>query len=217
MQEGKVYKMPMASLRRNYLTRPQDLSWCRDVTGRGYSFDEFKALIKDFHGHAAPGLLIGGRMTGLALEHLPEGGPFDAACETFNCLPDAIQLLTPCTVGNGWLKVLDLGRFALILYDKETGSGIRVFLDAAKLAPWSEIRGWFFKEKPKKLQDSVLLAEQIRLAGEGILSHHPVQIKEALLIKRRLGPTALCPLCKEAYPLRHGDLCRACQGDCPYN
>ena len=52
--------------------------------------------------------------------------------ETRACLPNSVQLLTPCTTGNGWLKVMDLGRFALSLYVKYQGEGIRVNLDSAK-------------------------------------------------------------------------------------
>jgi formylmethanofuran dehydrogenase subunit E len=63
-------------------------------------------------------------MVDLALSILPRGILFDAIAETGHCLPDAIQLLTPCTVGNGWLKVRDLGRFALALYDKQSGEGV---------------------------------------------------------------------------------------------
>jgi len=50
---------------------------------------------------------------------------FDAVCETQACLPDTLQMLTPCTIGNGWLKIFDFGRYALALYDKYAGQGIR--------------------------------------------------------------------------------------------
>ena len=59
------------------------------------------------------GVVIGGFMVDMAYKHLPEGVLLDAFCETEKCLPDAIQLLTPCTMGNGWLKVNNIGRFAL--------------------------------------------------------------------------------------------------------
>ena len=84
---------------------------------------------------------------------------FDAVCETRNCLPDAVQLLTPCTIGNGWLKVVNVGRFALNLYDKYEGKGVRVFMDPVKVADWPEINTWYLKLKPKKEQDSALLLE----------------------------------------------------------
>jgi len=41
-------------------------------------------------------------------------------------------MLTPCTIGNGWLKIFDFGRYALALYEKYGGQGIRVFLDIEK-------------------------------------------------------------------------------------
>ncbi|MBW2217489.1 MAG: formylmethanofuran dehydrogenase subunit E family protein, partial [Deltaproteobacteria bacterium] len=82
-----------------------------------YTFDEFVPIVENFHGFAAPGVLIGGFMVDLALRNLPEGEFFDAVCETPKCLPDAIQLLTPGTIGNGWLKVVNFGRYALSLYE----------------------------------------------------------------------------------------------------
>jgi len=99
------------------------------------SFDiqEFINRVRDFHGYAAPGVIIGGFMVHLAKTHMPAGVLFDAISETPACLPDAIQLLTPCTVGNGWLKIVNLGRFALSLYEKYRGNGVRVFLDPVKL------------------------------------------------------------------------------------
>src|SRR3974390_3475300 len=99
-----------------------------------YSYEEYVHLIKSFHGSLAPGLLIGGFIVDLALQNLPEGELFDAICETPVCLPDSVQLLTPCTIGNGWLTVLDFGRFAVTLYEKTSGQGVRVYLDVNKLA-----------------------------------------------------------------------------------
>jgi formylmethanofuran dehydrogenase subunit E len=123
---------------------------------RSYTFEEFVERVHVFHGFAAPGVLIGGFMVDLAYQHLPQEGLFDAISETPKCLPDAVQLLTPCTVGNGWLTVINLGRYAITLYDKSNGQGVRVFLDPAKIEAWSEIKGWFFKLKTKKEQDDQL-------------------------------------------------------------
>ena len=52
-----------------------------------------------------------------ALKNLPKGEFFDAICETAVCLPDAVQLLTPCTIGNGCMKIFDTGRVAVTLYE----------------------------------------------------------------------------------------------------
>ena len=72
-------------------------------------------------------------MVAAAIRRMTEYEFFDAICESPACLPDAIQMLTPCTVGNGWLKIVNTGRFAIILYDKKSGNGVRVSLDAHKL------------------------------------------------------------------------------------
>jgi formylmethanofuran dehydrogenase subunit E len=141
---------------------------------------------------------------------------FDAVCETRNCLPDAIQLLTPCTLGNGWLKVVNLGRFALALYDKYRGEGVRVYLDPARVSDWPEINNWYLKLTPKKEQDSTRLLAQLREAGETILGWQRVEIRAQFLGKRSRGRIIICPICREAYPAQDGGLCRACQGETPY-
>ena len=88
-------------------------------------------------------------MVELAKRHMPDGVLYDAVSETAHCLPDAVQLLTPCTFGNGWLRVLPFGIYAVTLYDKATGEGVRVELDNDKLEPYDAIRSWFLKERPK--------------------------------------------------------------------
>lgn len=181
-----------------------------------YSFEEYLHLVKSFHGSLAPGLIIGGFMVDLAQSNLPEGEFFDAICETRVCLPDAVQLLTPCTIGNGWLKVYDYGKFALTLYEKNSGEGIRVFLDPAKLASWPAIKGWFMKEVAKKDQDLEQLLARIKEAGKSILGFHRVRVTQELLGKKKLGAVGVCLRCGEAYPLRDGDTCRPCRGESPY-
>jgi formylmethanofuran dehydrogenase subunit E len=181
-----------------------------------YTFEEFLELVKSFHGTAAPGVILGGVMVDWARRHLPPEVLFDGICETRNCLPDAVQLLTPCTTGNGWLKVVNLGRFALTLYDKYRGEGVRVFLDPRKVAAWEEINNWYLKVRPKREQDSDLLLGQIKAAGPEILGLQQVKMRPQFLGKRHRGRMVICPLCREAYPAQDGGLCRACQGETPY-
>ncbi len=175
-----------------------------------YSFDEYIHLVKSFHGHVAPGMIIGGVMVDMALRNTPAGDLFDALCETESCLPDAVQLLTPCTVGNGWLRIVNVGRYALTLYEKYEGEGIRVYLDTSKLDAWPGIKEWFFKLKPKKEQDSTELYRQIRDAGTGLYSLQNVRVQPQFLERRSKGGIAVCPLCGEAYPSKDGEVCRAC-------
>ena len=181
-----------------------------------YSFEDFCEKVRRFHGSAAPGVLIGGYMVELARRSLPAGVLFEAICETRVCLPDAVQLLTPCTLGNGRVRVIHVGRFALTLYDKATGAGARAFVDAGRLSAWPELRAWFMKEKPKARQDGGLLLSEIRRAGDGILGVRPVMVDLNRLGIKKIGPVMLCPACGEAYPASDGEVCGGCIGKLPY-
>ncbi len=181
-----------------------------------YTFEEFKDIAARFHGYPAPGLLLGGYMVEQAKSLLPEGTIFDALVETKKCLPDAVQLLTLCSYGNGWMRVLNLGRYALALYDKYTGQGVRVHLDLDKLAAWPEIKAWYLKEKPKKEQDTKRLLAEIEAAGHHCCTAQPVQMPSGYLKRHSMGVIQACPACGEAYPARDGAVCRGCQGETPY-
>ena len=162
---------------------------------RSYTFGEFVERVKSFHGFEAPGVIIGGFMVDLAYRHLPREGLFNALCETAKCLPDSLQLLT-----------------AFTLYDKETGEGVRVFIDPAKLEAWPEIKAWFLKLKTKEQQDFGRLIDEARRAGALICGIEHVRVPEGLREKKHRGQIAVCPRCKEAYPLADGTVCLACQG-----
>jgi len=181
-----------------------------------YTFEGFVEIVRSFHGFEAVGVLIGGFMVDAACRHLPPGKIFDAICETPKCLPDAIQLLTPCTLGNGWLIVVNVGRYALTFYDKETGDGIRVFVDPARLEPWPEIGAWFFKLKTKKEQDFARLLAEAKAAGASICGIQRVQVPHRLRDKKHRGQLAICPRCKESYPLADGLVCLGCNGEGMY-
>jgi len=171
--------------------------------------EEFMEEARAFHGYPAPGLIIGGYMVELAKRHMPEGVLYDAVSETAHCLPDAVQLLTPCTFGNGWLRVLPFGIYAVTLYDKATGEGVRVELDNDKLEPYDAIRSWFLKERPKKEQDTERLQAQIKEAGESILSFRKVRIRQDMLGHRSFGAITRCPLCGSHYPASYGGVRRS--------
>lgn len=181
-----------------------------------YSYDQYVEMVKTFHGYTAPGLLAGGFMVDLAMRHMAEGVLYDSISETRSCLPDAIQLLTPCTIGNGWLRILNLGRYALSLYNKYTGEGVRVFVDAGKLKSFPEVESWLYKLKPKSEQDEGLLLKQIESAGGDLYGVQPICIQPQFLGKRSKGRIGTCALCGEPYPVKDGAICRGCQGEAPY-
>ena len=193
-------------------TRP----WCRDHRGRDYSVDEFLKLTESFHGYAAPGVLIGAKMIDIAMNRMPPGVLFDAVCESSKCLPDAVQLLTPCTWGNGWLRVVPLGRYALTLFDKGSGQGIRVYVNPARLEPYFETLHWFFGTKPKRKDKSDLLLQEIRQAQDRVYGVQEVRVKLEFLSKTPSSPRAICTECGEAYPFGNGPICRGCQDGLGY-
>ena len=187
-----------------------------DITICGHTYDEYIEMIKAFHGHVAPGMVIGGFMVSLANRNLPEGEFFDAICETRACLPDAIQLLTPCTVGNGWLRIVNIGRFALCLFEKYSGNGVRVYVDSSKLDDWPEINTFFYKLKPKKEQDFDALINEAKSAGTSIFGVQKVKIDMNLVKRQHRGVFAVCPSCGEGYPANDGEICLGCRGIAPY-
>ncbi len=182
-----------------------------------YTFEEFKKRAAEFHAYPAPGLLLGGYMVAMAQKHIPEGVLFEALVETRKCLPDAVQLLTLCSTGNNWMKIINLGRYAVSLYDKYTGEGVRVFVDAEKLAAYPEMESWLLKRKPKKEQDSDRLSREIEEAGDSVCGIVPVRIHSRFLGASHMKEIGICPHCKEPYPAADGILCRGCQGEAPYS
>jgi len=179
-------------------------------------FDEFFEATAHFHGYPAPGVILGCYMVEMAKACIPDDILFEAICETSWCLPDAVQLRTPCTIGNGWMKIFNLGLYAVGLYDKFTGKGVRIFVDGRKLGAFDEIANWLLKLKPKVEQNSERLRQQIRDSHHLICSRETVKVRPEHLIKRSKGPITICSLCREAYPSKHGEICRQCQGDSPY-
>ena len=178
----------------------------------GKPVEAFMEEIRKFHGWVAPGVLLGGFMVDYALELVGKEVEADAIVETRFCLPDAVQLLTPCTCGNGWMKVLDWDKFALSLYDKKTREGFRVRLDVDKTAAFPNLYNWFMKLVEKKDLPLEVLNQTILEAGRESLSAVPVYITNHYA-KVKKGVTGVCPACEEAYSLRQGALCLSCQGE----
>lgn len=181
-----------------------------------YTLQQYLSLAQDFHGSITPGMVIGGYMVDLAQSVLTDGAIYDALSETPRCLPDAIQLLTPCSMGNGRLTVADVGRVALTLYDRLSGEGVRVYLDAAKLRPYPAIADWHLRRRPREEQNNERLLSEVRSAGLDILSHEAVRVRGEYLRHAKDEAVMLCPGCGEPYPIKHGPRCRACQGKSPY-
>lgn len=182
----------------------------------GRSLDVFLNDIERFHGFVAPGLVLGGFMVDWARELVGLDVESDAIVETCHCLPDAVQIFTPCTIGNGWLKVLDWDKFALTLYDKRKLTGHRVWFDLEKAALFPKLHGWYMRTIPKKDLPLEVVLEEIFGARRSVLSSRAVRViryhgkksKEDILV---------CPGCGEAYPASQGNQCNACRGEGYYS
>lgn len=182
----------------------------------GYTLEEFLRRTENLHGYAAPGVLAGGYLVAKAKRQLPPGCLFEVVCESAKCLPDAVQLLTVCSTGSGRLWIRDNGRYAVTLFDKYTFAGYRANLDLEALKDYPEYEAWFLKQKPKNEQDYQLLMDQIAQAGESVCSISPVMVDKSAMNRISMGPVAICPLCREAFPAKAGNLCLSCQGEAQY-
>lgn len=166
--------------------------------------------IERFHGFPAPGVVVGAIMVDWAQEQISPGVEADAVVETLRCLPDAVQLFTPCTLGNGWMQVLDWDRFALTLYDRTSHRGCRVWLDAIKTAAYPAIHDWFLKRLPKPALPLEMVLEKIFEARRAVLSCQPVVVN-ASLRRPKKETVVICPGCGEAFDPRVGNSCKGCQ------
>ena len=163
----------------------------------------------------APGLVLGVFMVDRARNLIGEGIEADAVVETRHCLPDAIQLFTPCTYGNGWMKVLDWDKFALTLYDRFTLNGYRVWLDLGKAKTFPNLYNWYQRLVSKKELPLDILLGTILNAGDSVLSSVPITMTH-LSRREKKAQTRVCPRCGEAYGAHQGLICAACAGESYY-
>jgi formylmethanofuran dehydrogenase subunit E len=167
--------------------------------------------IENFHGRQAPGLILGCLMVDLGIELLGSFSDPAAIVETQCYLPDAVQVLTPCTIGNARLVILDWGKMALCLYDRNKLAGYRIWLDLKKARLIPGIYDWHMHLIAGKAQGDDPVIRDILSAGRSILSWRPVPITQ-LIFSRTKQALAVCPRCDEAYPEVQGDKCLSCQG-----
>lgn len=82
-----------------------------------------------FHGHICPGLVLGCRVSMLALKELGERAQDEelvAIVENNSCAVDAVQEITGCTFGKGNLIFKDYGKQVYTFIKRPSGEGIRI-------------------------------------------------------------------------------------------
>lgn len=156
-----------------------------------------------FHSFAPPGLLIGVFMVDLALEKLG-AEPNDklyAVAETSKCAPDVVQVITHATVGNHRLRIIESGRFSIMLNRSSLGkeaNGIRVYVDATKINVYPTLNKWFTNDPAfKHVTNKDIIYDEILRGGRNILSWEPVRVLVPLKAK---WEAVTCPVCSELVP-----------------
>ena len=181
-----------------------------------FTYDEYIERAKAFHGSAAPGILLGGYIVEYAKMNLDGVENFNVICESAHCLPDSVQLLTPCTTGNGRMKIADYGRFAVVFYDQQSGEGVRVYIDYEKLSQWQVVKEWFMRITTKQQQSLAELLKNISDAGDQILGCQKIKMCEVTK-KGKLPPIVICQQCCEPFPQVNDEMiCLACGQSLPY-
>jgi formylmethanofuran dehydrogenase subunit E len=181
----------------------------------GRPIDECLKIIEGFHNWMAPGLVLGLFMVDKAKRLIGDKIEFDAIVETRHCLPDAIQLFTPCTYGNGWMKIIDWDKFALTLYDRYTLKGYRVWLDIYKSKAHPDLYNWYQRLVSKKELPLDTLINTILDAKDSVLSSTQVEMTQSYRREKK-GETRVCPRCGEAYGAQQGLMCATCAGGSYY-
>ncbi|MBI4871724.1 MAG: hypothetical protein HY814_09160 [Candidatus Riflebacteria bacterium] len=195
------------------------------------TLENYLRRVSDFHGcfRQAPGLIIGCYMVEYAMELLGDiPGTLNAVTETRVCLSDCIQVMTGCTLGNKHLRLADhVGRFALTLYDRDSGQGVRVYLDVAKLDPEQcpELRRFHLRQRDPRVNDDMALRkrsgaqvlEEFRRLGRGAFSFQRVRVHYPR--KDPMDPSVVCPQCGEPYltAAPQPGPCPACSGQSYYS
>lgn len=183
----------------------------------GVELDNFIISMEDFHGYRSPGMLIGGFMVEAALDRLGATPYLNIVSESVVCLPDAIQLLTPCTIGNGFLQIFDWGIFALTAYDRMRLSGQRASLDLDRIQSYPLIQQWFDRSVRKNEKPPFeAFSAEVQEACSEVIVCQVVRMERALKEDRPV-PTSRCAGCGESYALRLGDRCPACLGRAYYH
>lgn len=172
----------------------------------------------DKEGRPRSGIILGIRLVMRAMQELGIDDPaavhrqLVAFVETDRCLPDAVELVTGCRLGNRTLKFRDLGKMAATFLDLRNDRAVR--LAARETANQRALTAFKGLEK-----EEALTRAYREWPDEELFSWQPVAVE--LPTEERPGYRAarvVCAECGEGISfnrevLRDGKiLCRACAG-----
>lgn len=176
-------------------------------------------LATNLHGHLAPGIALGLRMSEIALLRLDvkKGDKhLIGISETARCLADAMQAATGCTLGHGNAFVEDYGKLAITIEDARTKRGMRVALkeDAKKFSLL--MNKWMMRLGKLTHEEEEELGMQLLNIDEKYLLIQDVEVNKDQNFEK--SAISICSKCGESIPLGLAVLkenkayCKACNG-----
>lgn len=172
------------------------------------------------HGHLAPGIALGIRMSEIALDKINANKlqkHLIGICETSRCLADAMQVVTGCTLGHGNAFVEDYGKLALTLANSLTNEGVRVALaeDAYKFSDLMD--KWMMRKGRLTHKEEDELGMQLLEMDEKYFNIQRVKIN--LKPKFESSDIVKCAECGDLIPigLTKEGVCKVCTGEGYYS
>jgi formylmethanofuran dehydrogenase subunit E len=141
------------------------------------SRDEIIEEAMRFHGGRGPGVAAGVIMVEHALELLGPVHRLGLVVETALCLPDGAMIAARQRHRKCVTTILDHGKFAVTLFDGETGRGVRVWLDHKKTEKYDRLHRWFLRLGPRdepRAERHARVIEEMKRAGTEVLSSRHV-------------------------------------------
>jgi len=155
-----------------------------------------------FHGYLATGAFIGIQMFNIAKHALgfQDGERIYVTCETYNCIPDAFQVLAGATIGNNGMRINDTGKMAVVANKQvpmgvTSARGIRISLDPAKTERYPKLHAWYMNTE--KVPHEEVVPELLK-AGDGVYSYEmiditiPVKPTKCVKLCERCGESFVC-------------------------
>ncbi len=174
-------------------------------------------LAIDLHGHMAPGIALGLRMSDIGLTRLnaKKGDKhLIGVSETARCLADSMQAATGCTLGHGNACVEDYGKLAITIGDVRTKKGVRVALKEDANRYSSLMNKWMMRLGKLSHEEEEELGMQLMYMDEKYFLIKHVEINRGQNFEK--SGIVMCKGCVELIPESltvkkdNGAYCKAC-------